>query len=224
MKIYYTHDEDGNITLGRITETHVVYEDLEVKEDTGDNFATDSDNFVNDSENFDNDSEHFEATLNAGDINYSTVTYVISEQPIQGTLNAYVNPEADVNAQVATNEKVSAVSEDENQQETSSAASFTESERAELETLKREKKVALIENYEKYLSAEQKEEFLNTIDDYSYETLEVALLKVFKEYQESQPTEEEDFSQTVPFAVPEPQKPETAESKMNSYIRRMLKK
>lgn len=222
MKIYYTHDEDGNITLGRITETHVVYEDLEVKEDTGDNFATDSDNFVNDSENFDNDSEHFEATLNAGDINYSTVTYVTSEA-IQGNVSN-VYPEADVNAQVATNEKVSAVSEDENQQETSSAASFTESERAELETLKREKKVALIENYEKYLSAEQKEEFLKTVDDYSYEKLEVALLKVFKEYQESQPTEEEDFSQTVPFAVPEPQKPETAESKMNSYIRRMLKK
>lgn len=222
MKIYYTHDEDGNITLGRITETHVVYEDLDVKEDTGDNFATDSDNFVNDSENFDNDSEHFEATLNAGDINYSTVTYVTSE-PIQGNVSN-VYPEADVNAQVATNEKVSAVSEDENQQETSSAASFTESERAELETLKREKKVALIENYEKYLSAEQKEEFLKTVDDYSYEKLEVALLKVFKEYQESQPTEEEDFSQTVPFAVPEPQKPETAESKMNSYIRRMLKK
>lgn len=255
MKIYYTHDEDGNVTLGKIVETHVVYEDLEVKEDTGEFTADDSDDSANFEDKSSEDNGEFETpveetteesnekvtatltgveyTTEPGVLNVEeTVTYTIPEGEQLATTGyveiSEINPvieevtNEDI-AQVATNEKVSAVSEDENQQETSSAASFTESERAELETLKREKKVTLVESYNDSLNDEEKADLMNELDALTYEELELKLLKIYKAHQDAE--SESDFvAAPVPFAVPEPQKPVTAEESLNSYIRRMLGK
>jgi hypothetical protein len=262
MKIYYTHDEDGNVTLGKIVETHVVYEDLDVTEETGEFTADGSDDSANFEEDESSDNGDFETeveepvteesneevTATLTGVEYTTepgilsvcsstgepvtITYTVPEGATTGyvdigDINIETVPASEVNdediAQVATNEKVSAVSEDENQQETSSAASFTESERAELETLKREKKVTLIESYNESLSEEDKAGLMEELDALTYEELELKLLKLYKAHQEAE--DENDFvAAPVPFAVPEPQKPETAENKLNSYIRRMLKK
>ena len=251
MKIYYTHDEDGNVTLGKIVETHVVYEDLDVTEETGEFTADGSDDSANFEEDESSDNGDFETEVE------ETTEEPVQEQTVEITVSGgeatsytYVLPETDqlattgyidvgpintdttlvaseVNdediAQVATNEKVSAVSEDENQQETSSTASFTESERAELETLKREKKVTLVESYNESLSEEDKAGLMEELDALTYEELELKLLKLYKAHQEAE--DENDFvAAPVPFAVPEPQKPVTAEDNLNSYIRRMLKR
>ena len=251
MKIYYTHDEDGNVTLGKIVETHVVYEDLEVKEDTGEFTADDSDDSANFEDESSEDNGEFETPveettdepvqeqtveITVSDGEATSYTYVLPETdqlatagyvdvgPINTDTTLVAEEVKDENiAQVATNEKVSAVSEDENQQETSGAASFTESERAELETLKREKKVTLVESYNDSLNDEEKADLMNELDALTYEELELKLLKIYKAHQDAE--SESDFvAAPVPFAVPEPQKPVTAEESLNSYIRRMLGK
>ena len=256
MKIYYTRDEDGNVTLGKIVETHVVYEDLDVTEETGEFTADGSDDSANFEEDESSDNGDFETeveepvteesneevTATLTGVEYTTepgvlkveetVTYTVPEEATTGyvdigDINIETVPASEVNdediAQVATNEKVSAVSEDENQQETSSTASFTESERAELETLKREKKVTLIESYNESLSEEDKAGLMEELDALTYEELELKLLKLYKAHQEAE--DESDFiAAPVPFAVPEPKKPVTAEDNLNSYIRRMLGK
>lgn len=77
-------------------------------------------------------------------------------------------------------EKVS-VENGEITEETSSSTSFAESERAEFETLKREKKETLIHSYKEDLSEDEYNNFLNTIDSFeTYESLELALLKAYK--------------------------------------------
>jgi len=265
MKIFYTVDDEGAIALGRIVETHVVYEDVEDDAQTGEQFEETTGQTTEVVEETKPEVQPEESSSNEGEVEMTsnddavvemtketvseeetaqveetpaedittgeaTITYTIPEgDKIQSEvhLDHYVNtgdtPDVE-NAQVATNEKVSAVSEDEIQQEAPSTASFAESERAELEKLKREKKIALITSYEKSLTPEKKAELEENVDNYSEEELEVELLKEYKSFKEAEEAEEENFSQAVPFAVPEPVKKQTAESSLNDYIRRLLRK
>jgi len=257
MKIFYTVDDEGAIALGRIVETHVVYEDVEDDAQTGEQFeeTTEETTVVEEAQT---EVQPEESSSNEGEVEMTSnddavvemtketvseeETAQVEETPAEETItdaaettiytsqidtveseDIEVAPDVD-NAQVATNEKVSAVSEDEIQQEAPSTASFAESERAELEKLKREKKIALITSYEKSLTPEKKAEFEENVDNYSEEELEVELLKEYKSFKEAEEAEEENFSQAVPFAVPEPVKKQTAESSLNDYIRRLLRK
>ena len=202
MKIFYTLSEDGEVTLGKIVETHVVYEDLEDPEQTGTDFTSSN-----------------EFTTDSGDGDFELANTPTTDDTIS-TDGDVTAPELNVtttSAEAATTAKVSAASENEIQQEDTSTASFTDSERAELEALKREKKVTLINSYE--LTDEVRDNLMNELDSLTYEELELKLLKIYKENVEA----EENFSATpVPFAVPEPQKKTTAQDNLNSYIRRML--
>lgn len=67
------------------------------------------------------------------------------------------------------------------QEENPSSASFAESERTELEALKREKKETLVNSYRDDLSDEEYSDFMNRIDSFeTYESLELELLKAYK--------------------------------------------
>lgn len=90
------------------------------------------------------------------------------------------------NAQSTDTEKVGLANEQE-QEENSSSAPLTDSERAEFEALKREKKENLINSYKDDLSEEEYNGFFATIDSVSYEELETDLLKTYKRNQEEKP-------------------------------------
>ena len=72
--------------------------------------------------------------------------------------------------------------EDENTEtkETSGSTSFTESERAEFEALKREKKLNLLNSYKQHLSDEEYATFSLGIDSFDFTSLECELLKAYK--------------------------------------------
>lgn len=71
----------------------------------------------------------------------------------------------------------------ENKQEINSGtSSFSSSEREEFESLKREKKINLINSYKEYLSADDLKSFTDKVDSFSDEKLELELLKKYKAY------------------------------------------
>ena len=76
-------------------------------------------------------------------------------------------------------------SDEQKQEENSSSAALTNSERAEFEALKREKKEKLIDSYKDYLSEEEYNDFSVKIDSLQFEELETELLKVYKVKQEA---------------------------------------
>lgn len=136
------------------------------------------------------------------------------------------NDPVDVNttdAEFASDTEKGTVNEGQEQTtaQTTSTASFTDSERAELEVLKKEKKLALIHKYDDFLTEEDKESLFNSVDNYTEEELELILLRKYRNYKE---TEHHSFNRMAPLAAPEPQKPETADNQLNSYIRRMLRR
>jgi hypothetical protein len=215
MKLFYTLSDDGEVTLGKIVETHVVYEDLEDTAQTGTDFT--SSNEFTDSGDGDFTVEETTTTTTEGT---TTVAPTESDKTPDEFANGSTEPTPAVNnpsAEAAVNDtEVSAASEEQNQQENTSPASFTDSERAELEALKREKKVTLINSYE--LTDEVRDNLMNELDTLTFEELELKLLKIYKENAEA-----DNFSTApVPFAVPEPQTKRTAEDNLNAYIRRKL--
>lgn len=218
MKIYYTLEE-GVVTLGKINEVHITYEDVVDSTATGDNSFSkgDSDDFTTDSGEFATDSdENFSADV-AGTTPTSSDLDVTTVATTAATVTEV--KEEPTSAEFASNTgKESTVNEGEMTTQVTSPASFTDSERAELETLKKEKKIALISKYEEYLTDEEKADLTSRVDEFTEETLELELLKIYKK------SSEESFSRVAPLAAPEPKKPETADTQLNSYIRRMLGK
>jgi hypothetical protein len=215
MKLFYTLSDDGEVTLGKIVETHVVYEDLEDTAQTGTDF-TSSNEFT---DSGDGDFTVEETTTTTTE-DTTQVAPTESDKTPDEFANGSTEPTPAVNnpsAEAAVNDtEVSAASEEQNQQENTSPASFTDSERAELEALKREKKVTLINSYE--LTDEVRDNLMNELDTLTFEELELKLLKIYKENAEA-----DNFSTApVPFAVPEPQTKRTAEDNLNAYIRRKL--
>lgn len=214
MKLFYTLSDEGEVTLGKIVETHVVYEDLEDTAQTGTDFT--SSNEFTDSGDGD---FTVETTTTTTEETTPVVPTETDKTPAEFTNDSPESTPVVTNpsAEAAVNDtEVSAASEEQNQQENTSPASFTDSERAELEALKREKKVTLINSYE--LTDEVREDLMNQLDTLTYEELELKLLKIYKENAEA-----DNFSTApVPFAVPEPQTKRTAEDNLNAYIRRKL--
>ena len=233
MKIYYSLDENGKVTLGNINEVRVTYEDVVDASATGegtfasqdsDNFNVDSDNFSTDSDNFAAESSEEQFATGLTGVGYvtapgGTAPTTVTINNAELTTTTTVENQESTTAQLASNlGKESTVNEGETTTQATGPASFTDSERAELEALKKEKKLALIKDYEEYLSEEEQADFVSHVDDYTEETLELALLKAFKK------SSEEVFTTVAPLAVPEPKIPETADNQLNSYIRRMLRK
>ena len=72
------------------------------------------------------------------------------------------------------------VDEQEPVQEESNSTAFSESERAEFEALKREKKVNLLDSYKDFLTEEEYNTFFANLDNYENDGLELELLKKYK--------------------------------------------
>jgi len=80
--------------------------------------------------------------------------------------------------------KVSVDNENSVTQEDAGPTSFTQSEREEFETLKREQKIALIDSYKEDLSSDEYDNFISKVDTFeSVDSLELELLKTYKNKQ-----------------------------------------
>lgn len=88
----------------------------------------------------------------------------------------------DVEITPTTETKVS-VDDEQNstiQETSSSSTSFTESERAEFEALKRKEKIDLIDSYKDNLTDDEYAQFTEQVDSFTKDTLELELLKAYK--------------------------------------------
>lgn len=131
--------------------------DPEEKEDDGDKNDDDPD----EKEEKEKD-DSFQSDVTAQD-SIVDITPVVGEQP---TL-----------AKVSVDSNAISVTQENN----SGSTSFAESERAELEALKREKKETLINSYKDDLSEDEYSNFISNIDSFeTYESLELELLKAYK--------------------------------------------
>lgn len=235
MRIKYSVDENGVVTLGDINEVHITYEDVpnvettmteigvtqaseeessnvsvnaEVQEDKEEDKEEetpaskepkkeddeedkefqagkeDDKDPEEDSKDDDSDSkpsdDKDEEDDKEKDNNFVETSEVVDAaangsdaEPVEAAqvVNAEVTPEI---------EKVSVDNETETQETTSSSTSFAESERAEFEALKREKKVALVDSYKEDLSSDTIAEFMSKIDEIDEKDLETQLLKAYK--------------------------------------------
>ena len=231
MRIKYSVDENGVVTLGDINEVHISYEDVpevtpvmtetgvtqtseeesstvsvnaEDKEDEEedkeeetfvsekskeedekctvdeeddkdpkeDSKDDDSDSDPSDDKDEEDDKEKEDNFVETSDV-VDAAENGSDAEPVEAAqvVNAEVTPEI---------EKVSVDNETETQETTSSSTSFAESERAEFEALKREKKIALVDSYKEDLSSDTIAEFMSKIDEIDEKDLETELLKAYK--------------------------------------------
>lgn len=206
MRVKYTVDENGNVTLGDVNEVHVTYEDVvstnASKGETGaqqPTEGTEGNASVNTAE-VSNAEETPAAATN--DVSTNPEASVDEVTPVTGTdlsVQNGTNPEdvtvTDVNpnegvatcssasssAEVTTPKKVS-VDDEQPKEENSSSTSFTESERAEFErNFKREEKIKLIDSFKEFLSEEEYNNFVSTIDNVEMEELTSGLVKASKQ-------------------------------------------
>lgn len=216
MRIKYSCDENGAITLGTVNEVHISYEDIPAAiEETGVEQATVMGSTEEPVTETSKEETVVETPTQAEDVEQPATeetfeTPVVAETPVEETSESAPVVEENVvheepttvvdetftkevseapvtNAEVTeTTEKVS-VDNEQIEEENSSATSFAESERAEFETLKREKKVTLLNSYKEYLTDEEYADFTSRIDTFEVDTLEVELLKKYKSHTERTP-------------------------------------
>lgn len=211
MRVQYSCDENGNVTLGGINEVHVTYEDVVAPTIET---ASSEDGFAA-AETEEEDTETVEEKTNevegddekpacAEEIVVDTEDDTViteAETVVENTEDDTQISEAEVvventeddtvitEATVVENESTPEFSEESSvvenetsiQEDDSSTTSFAESEREELENLKRDKKINLINSFKDTLTEEQIAEFTQNVDSYeSEDTLELALLKAYK--------------------------------------------
>ena len=212
-------------------------ENITTEDNTAENTeTTESTETMSTEENLTDVSEDVTTDTSATDLNENEVEPVlngIDDSTIDVSANVVADSSivmnsdtTDVNptdAEFASDTEKGTVNEGQEQTtaQATGTASFTDSERAELEALKKEKKLTLISNYEDFLTEEDKDALINSIDDYNENALELVLLKKYKEYKD---LEHNSFNKMAPLAAPEPHKPEAADKQLNSYIRRMLRR
>ena len=122
-----------------------------------------------------------------------------------------------VNAEVTPEiEKVSVDNEPETQETTSSSTSFAESERAEFEALKREKKIALVDSYKEDLSEEDIDNFMSKIDLFDIKDLELELLKAYKNKSAHKPMRA--------FALAHPNNAKHNDNSLDALVRKNLRR
>ena len=267
MKIKYTCDDSGNVSLGDIVEVRVTYEEVvevsntataieseevgvenatEIKENEEKEFEVVEDEvfqeekedeeservvtpedekdeeFVDDSK--DEEEEEVtekESTEESEEEEKDKVVCAACGEENEDKNEAVKPAEAaDVsNAEVTETERVMS---DEHEQisteETNpSSASFTQSERAEFESLKREKKVNILNSYKDHLSEEEFNKFLGSIDSFDEKDLEIELLKAYKASKDNEPKAQRAFA----FA-PILERHNAEKNSIDDFIRRNL--
>ena len=239
MRIKYSCDENGAITLGTVNEVHISYEDIPTAiEETGVEQATVMSSIEEPVTETSEEEIIVEKPIQAEEVEQPTIeeTFetpveetsesapvveenVVHEEPttvVDETFTEEVSEAPVTNAEVTeTTEKVS-VDNEQIEEENSSTTSFAESERAEFETLKREKKVTLLDSYKEYLTDEEYADFTSRIDTFEVDTLEVELLKKYKSHTERTP------QKTMrAFALFAP-KTESAINGLDAFVRKNL--
>lgn len=250
MRIYYSIDNENNVTLGNIEEVHVTYEKIEKEEPEASAPTFEGNTGVTDPEltataTEDNSASVESATADLVDTTVSTNCSAenepvapVEEQSVQPSVNTTVDDAAanaanentadfaaqnvDANTQTTTKE-VGAVNE-QNKETISSSAPLTDSERAEFEALKRAKKEDLLTSYKEYLSEEEYNGFFATIDSVSKEELETSLLKAYKDFQERENAKPVNriFSLSDLIGQNITKKSGTKESELANYIGELL--
>ena len=124
------------------------------------------------------------------------------------------------NTPIAENEEKVSVDSEQAEENNTSSTSFTESERAEFEALKREKKVNLLNSYKDYLTEEEYNKFTTSIDTFDVENLEVELLRKYKNYNESRNSS----SRIRAFALSSNEKQYSATDRLDDFVRKNLKR
>lgn len=238
VRIKYSMTDNGEVTLGDVNEVRMTYVDVEKPSTDNDvDNATNNEVFeetkVEDEEVatiiIEEDHENFEE-VNETDVvsaeevieetfenedtaSEETNTVVVAEEVTETETFEASESNADI---VTPNEMEASVKDNENKQpeETSSSTAFAESERTELETLRREKKIELVNSYKDNLTEEEFNSFISNIDSFeSTENLELELLKAYKKNtSEVQPMRA--FNMFVPN--------QTSENELNSYMNRLL--
>ena len=229
MRIKYSCDENGAITLGTVNEVHISYEDIPAAiEETGVEQATVMDSIEEPVTETSEEEIVVETPIQAEEVEQPAIEEafetpveenVVHEEPttvVDETFTEEVNEAPVTNAEVTeTTEKVS-VDNEQIEEENSSTTSFAESERAEFETLKREKKVTLLDSYKEYLTDEEYADFTSRIDTFEVDTLEMELLKKYKAHKEEEP------EHTMrAFALFTPEK-ENARNILDDFVRKNL--
>lgn len=227
MRVKYSC-EDGVVTLGNVNEVHVTYEDIPPVEtgapqteetfDVNNSTAEGVDQADAEPEQFSESSETTESPEPSTEEPETSTEEQVPEAEsafVETTSVDESNTDASVeSAEVTETEKVSVVNE-QAEEANSSTASFAESERAELEALKREKKLTLLDSYKEYLSDEDYASFTSSLDDFEADTLEMALLKKYKAYQETRNKPMRAFSLSAP-------KNNLSENNLDSFVRKNL--
>lgn len=237
-RIKYTIDESGMVTLGSVNEVHVVYEDVPDNQPS----ATGSEQGVTQAEEtnvktIETEPEATEEKLDATpveteltqntDISTDNVTLAEENVTTETSTDAAKSSEEpaitaaqDVNAIVTEMKEVGA-DNGQKQEENSSSTSLTDSERAEFEALKREKKERLIESYKDLLSEEEYNSFIDSIDSTSFEEMETALLKIYRDRKESCEENEKSTSRAFSLSALIPNN-EKKENSLGSLIKHYL--
>lgn len=216
MRVKYSIDDNAVVTLGEVNEVRIAYEDIKQdanEEGTGVQQAsleaTDTnaevvtslaEDEVGDSdshEDFEEDSDNSHECSAENSDDPENAKEFVSEA--NGSENHPAQSTVD-NAEVTHTTLETSVDNETNpaQEAGASSTSFTESERAELENLKREKKVNLLNSYKELLSDDEYSSFSLRVDESTYESLELDLLKIYKE-RAAKPQKQERVFSFSPF-------------------------
>ena len=252
MRIRYSLSEN-EVTLGDIREVHVTYEDIEEQQDVNQatiietpveeptdepqgvtnpeyltiestvaEISTEPVSEVEDavSEAVETTEEHFAENEPESAIEETSETDAAAIAANEETADFAAQ---DVDANTQTTMEVGAVNE-QKQEENSSSAPLTDSERAEFEALKRAQKEELLNSYKEYLSDDEYDGFFATIDSVSKDELETSLLKAYKDYQERENAKPVTrvFSLSQLIGTNLNKKNETKESELANYIGEIL--
>lgn len=247
MRVQYTCDENGNVVLGAANEVHIVYEDIVTEpsismateidtiqaEEPQEDFsvvATADDETITTEEVLETPSVTVEeveftetTTVETNDTTEENIVEeVVSEQFEVESAEAQVSdveitPE-NMEASVLEDEQNDNTTVEETSTSTSST-SFTESEREEFESLKREKKIALVDSYKTNLTEEEYADFVSKIDNFDAESLEFELLKAYKRAQENRVISEENIQPIRAFAFA-PNNAVKNESPLDAFVRK----
>lgn len=180
IKIHYTCDELGTVTLGEVTEVYVEYKDVpaiveqnmeQIDEETSIDAVEDEEATIVVEVAPEEQQPIVNENCNISD------EEVLTEEPAQ-VLDVEITPQMEASVEDEQN------TINEEAEADSSTTSLTESERAEFETLKREKKINLLNSYKKNLTDDEYQGFLDAIDTFSDDSLELELLKAYKRSQQ----------------------------------------
>lgn len=284
MRVNYSCDENGIVTLGDVREVHVTYEDIEavatedkmavVEEDTTNTVTdateiqaeemsddvtstatteeevvvdasnvedaacgdSDEDEDEKKKDNIENASEDTEVasateseTVISSEESASTIATEASMENIENSAeSAIIEDTSTVDTESSQNftSEISKVSVEDNneatttvQEDNSSFTSFAESERAEFEALKREKKVNLLNSYKESLSEEDYNDFLSNIDSFETKDLELELLKKYKQSS----NENEQIVRVFNYSTPDNNSSASSGTKLDELVRKYLR-